>query len=456
MDPLDKMLKIIYEDNHLLVCEKPINMPVQADSSGNTDLLTLAKEYIKHKYNKPGEVYLGLVHRLDRPVGGVMVFARTSKAAARLTNSFKTRSTIKRYAAIVMGKPRDHANLRDWLVRDESTNTSFVSNENTTGAKEASLDYARVTTKNGLSLVDVLLHSGRHHQIRVQLSNSGFPIYGDQRYNRQAVVGQQIALYAYSLSIEHPTMKTRMTFTSIPSGGAWSAFTEELKALSCGVRCSYIDENVICVNKRAGIACTAADASAASSGCGGNSLETDLFSAFGGREVYPVHRLDVMTTGLVLFARNKNAEFELTKAIKQRTIKKTYHAEVFGRPESKNGRLTLYGIKDAERSIMSVYDRPMPRAVEMITDYRVISTVGGRSLLEIELVTGRTHQIRASLAHIGCPIVGDDKYGDRTLNKTNKSGLHLAAVRIEFPQDMGSLKGLEGRVIETSAEFEND
>lgn len=448
------MLKIIYEDNHLLVCEKPINMPVQADSSGDTDLLTLAKEYIKHKYNKPGEVYLGLVHRLDRPVGGVIVFARTSKAAVRLTNSFKTRSTVKRYAAIVAGRAKDHASLRDWLVRDEGSNSTFVAAENTPGAKEASLDYSRVTAKDGLSLVDVLLHSGRHHQIRVQLSNSGFPIYGDQRYNGRAKVGQQIALYAYSLSIEHPTLRTQMTFTSIPDFGVWTAFSEELKALSCGVRCSYIDENVICVNKRAGIACTAADA-ADEAVPSVNSIETDLMTAFGGMEIYPVHRLDVMTTGLVLFARNRNAEKELTKAIRQRRIKKTYHAEVFGRPKDENGRLTLYGIKDAQKSKMSIVGGPTPGAVEMITDYCMLSSDAGRSLLEIELVTGRTHQIRASLAHIGCPIIGDDKYGDRTLNKMSKSGLHLAAVRIEFPKDMGSLSELSGRIIETSAEFEN-
>lgn len=140
-------IKIIYEDNHLLVCEKPVNMPVQADSSGDEDLLSTVKAYIKEKYSKPGEVYLGLVHRLDRPVGGVMVFARTSKAAARLTESFKNRKTKKRYAAIVSGSPCSSAELECDLLRDEQNNISRVVRPNTPGAKTASLEYVSTVTK---------------------------------------------------------------------------------------------------------------------------------------------------------------------------------------------------------------------------------------------------------------------------------------------------------------------
>lgn len=129
-------IKIIYEDNHLLVCEKPVNMPVQADSSGDEDLLSTVKAYIKEKYSKPGEVYLGLVHRLDRPVGGVMVFARTSKAAARLAESFKNRKTKKRYAAIVSGSPCSSAELECDLLRDEQNNISRVVRPNHTPAQK--------------------------------------------------------------------------------------------------------------------------------------------------------------------------------------------------------------------------------------------------------------------------------------------------------------------------------
>ena len=447
------MLKVIYEDNHLLVCEKPVNMPVQADSSGDMDLLTLAKRYIKDKYNKPGEVYMGLVHRLDRPVGGVMVFARTSKAAARLTESFKKHTTVKKYAACVIGNPPDYARLESFLIRDEESNTARTADESTPGAKKASLDFACVTRKNGLSLLDVSLHTGRHHQIRVQLSSAGYPIFGDQRYNPSAKVGTQIALYAYSLTIEHPTLKTEMTFTSKPSGGAWDNFREEMSALCWGIRIRYIDENIIIVNKKAGIGCAEADEEGANENSPG-SLEKLLCCALETENIYPVHRLDVMTSGLVMYARNEKAERELVELIKNRKIRKFYHAEIFGSPKEREGRLSLFAVKDGERARVSVFDTRVPGSVEMVSDYRIIGRRGARSLAEVELVTGRTHQIRASLAHIGCPIVGDDRYGDRTLNKQNKSGLHLAAVRIEFPKDMLVLKELNGKIIENSAEFE--
>ena len=449
------MLKVIYEDNHLLVCEKPANMPVQADSTGDPDLLSAAKDYIKQKYNKPGEVYLGLVHRLDRPVGGVMVFARTSKAAARLTDAMKARRVKKRYAAIVTKDLPSYGNLVNYIVKDEASHSARLVPEGTPGAQRASLDYAVVAKKGGRTLVDVLLHTGRHHQIRVQLAGAGSPIYGDQRYSPDTQPGQQIALFAYSLTFEHPTLKENMTFTCVPHGESWAGFSSELTALTCGVRCAYIDKNIVAVNKNADIACTIADG-------GEDTVEARLLSAFG--EIYPVHRLDVPTTGLVLYARNEAARDELTRLIRERKLKKYYHTMVFGVPKQKEAVLELYCEKDEERSEIAVFDNPTRHTREMITGYRVLSTErirpagGGEplivSLLEVELFTGRTHQIRASLAHIGCPVVGDDKYGDRAKNKAFGGGLALTAVRIEFPQEMSALPELRGKVLTVGAPFE--
>ena len=432
-------IKIIYEDNHLLVCEKPVNMPVQADSSGDEDLLSTAKAYIKEKYSKPGEVYLGLVHRLDRPVGGVMVFARTSKAAARLTESFKNRKTKKRYAAIVSGSPCSSAEIECDLLRDEQNNISRVVRPNTPGAKTASLEYVSTVTKNGFTLLDVLLHTGRHHQIRAQLAWSGCPIFGDQRYNRAARVGQQIALYAYSLTIEHPTLRESMTFTCIPHGAKFDEFSDECAALAAGVRCAYIDNNLICVNKSSGISCTVEDG-------GSDTLEARLNSAFG--KVYPLHRLDAPTSGLVLFARNAKTAAVLGEAIRQRKIKKFYQAEVFGAPPAASGSLRLFGRKDSERAFVQVFTKPVSNSFEMNTDYRLLSSNGGTSTLELLLITGKTHQIRASLAHIGCPIIGDDKYGDRVGNRSFPAGLRLTATRIVFPNKLDGLEYLCGKSIE--------
>lgn len=445
-------LKVIYEDNHLLVCEKPVNVPVQADSSGDLDLLTIAKAYIKEKYNKPGDAYLGLVHRLDRPVGGVMVFARTSKAADRLTQSFKKRTTEKKYAAVVIGNPPDYNHLNDYLLRDEASNRVSVVTKDIAGAKEASLDFAAIARKNGLNLLDVSLHSGRHHQIRVQLSNALYPIYGDQRYNPSAKVGQQIALYAYALTIDHPTLKTQMRFTSIPHGGVWDDFRHELSALSWGVRIKYIDENIIIVNKQAGMSCVQSDESNRENERA--SIEKLLKCALNTDEIYPVHRLDVMTAGLLIFARNKPTEAELKRLIKNRLITKTYHARVFGVPSKPKGRLVLYAAKDSDNAYMVVKDNPFENSVEMITDYKIIDYTDDGCILEIRLITGRTHQIRASLAHIGTPVVGDDKYGDRAGNKKYKRDLMLCATKIEFPEMGEKYKALSNFVIENQAEFE--
>ena len=177
-------LKVIYEDNHIIVVEKTPNIPSQADKTGDMDMLTLVKNYIKEKYNKPGNVYLGLVHRLDRPVGGVMVFAKTSKAASRLSEQVRTKSLKKIYLAVVDGKvEKVKGTLEDYLYKDERNNISKVVKATKKNAKLAKLDYEvlKYNEVKDLSLIKVNLHTGRHHQIRVQLSNFGHSIFGDQK-----------------------------------------------------------------------------------------------------------------------------------------------------------------------------------------------------------------------------------------------------------------------------------
>ena len=202
------MNNILYEDNHIIVVEKKINIPVQEDDSKDEDLLTIIKKYIKEKYNKPGNVYLGLVHRLDRPVGGVMVFAKTSKAASRLSDQVRTHNITKKYYAVVEGNLKKEGILKDKLLKDTKKNIVKVDNE----GKEAVLSYELVNKIDNLNLVDIDLKTGRSHQIRVQFSSRNNPLYGDQKYNKNAKVGQQIALFAHSLSFYHPITKELMTF----------------------------------------------------------------------------------------------------------------------------------------------------------------------------------------------------------------------------------------------------
>ncbi len=217
-------IKVIYEDNHIIVVEKTPNIPSQADKTGDMDMLTLVKNYIKEKYNKPGNVYLGLVHRLDRPVGGVMVFAKTSKAASRLSEQVRTKSLKKIYLAVVDGKvEKTKGSLEDYLYKDERNNISKVVNATKKNAKLAKLDYEvlKYNEVKDLSLLKVNLHTGRHHQIRVQLSNFGHSIFGDQKYGTRGK-GKQIALWAYSLTIVHPTTKQEMIFEDLPEPvGTW-------------------------------------------------------------------------------------------------------------------------------------------------------------------------------------------------------------------------------------------
>ena len=210
------MLKVLYEENHIIVVIKPYNIPSQSDKTNDIDMLSLVKEYIKEKYQKPGNVYVGLVHRLDRPVGGIMVFAKTSKAASRLSESIRNKSFSKTYLAVVNGKfEKQNGILENYLWKDEALNMSKVVSKDKKGAKLARLTYEVLAEKNDLSLVKINLETGRHHQIRVQFSNAGHSLYGDQKYGKDSM-GKQIALWAYRLEFKHPVKDEIMKFEALP------------------------------------------------------------------------------------------------------------------------------------------------------------------------------------------------------------------------------------------------
>ena len=221
-------IKIIYEDNHVLAAVKPPNLPSQSDLTGDEDMLTLLKKYIGEKYKKNGAVYLGLVHRLDRPVGGIMVFARTSKAAARLSEQFAGHSTQKHYLAVLEGELLEERHMECSILARQGMNVQIVP-DGVPGSKKAALTSTPVYTKNGLTLTDVTLETGRKHQIRVQHMNAGFPLWGDNRYGH-GKKGMQIALWAYTLTIEHPTLKKPVVLKCLPpKTGIWESFYTEIE-----------------------------------------------------------------------------------------------------------------------------------------------------------------------------------------------------------------------------------
>jgi len=221
-------INVLYEDNHIIVVEKPYNVLSQGDSTGDISIMDMVKEYIKVKYNKPGNVYLGLVHRLDRPVGGIMVFARSSKAAARLTKAFSNHDIDKRYLAVVHGKVDVSGKFVDKIKKSDNGN-SIISDD----GKEAILEYERLAYNENedCSLVSVDLKTGRHHQIRVQFSSRGHYLLGDQRYG--VLDNRQIALYSYYLSFIHPVSKEKKEFTLYPkTEGIWLYFKEYLDSVN--------------------------------------------------------------------------------------------------------------------------------------------------------------------------------------------------------------------------------
>lgn len=235
-----KDLQIVFEDNHLLVAVKPVDVPVQADESGDPDMLSMLKQYLVEKYDKPGDAYLGLVHRLDRPTGGVMVFAKTSKAAARLCQSIRDGEMEKRYLTIVEGSPRYKADkLTCYLKKFSDTNTVKIVPSLTDGAKYAELDYRVLQSKNDLSLLLVNLITGRGHQIRVQMAGMGTPIVGDKRYGNGERLKLPLCLWAAELRLCHPVSGKQMTFRVYPPDAApWTMFDVET-FLSITIKNSY-------------------------------------------------------------------------------------------------------------------------------------------------------------------------------------------------------------------------
>lgn len=224
--------EILYEDNHLLGIVKPVNIPVQEDATGDDDLLNLLKEDVKIRFGKPGNVFMGLVHRLDRPVGGAMIFAKTSKAASRLSESVRTHSFHKVYLTVVHGKPpASQGRLLNTLLKDAKSNTVSIVRKGTPGGKEAILDYTVLGSAEGYSLLKIDLLTGRSHQIRVQLSGIGCPLYGDQKYGAAVnKPGQQIALWSALVGLPHPVTKEEIELISLPPQiHPWNLWSQHLQ-----------------------------------------------------------------------------------------------------------------------------------------------------------------------------------------------------------------------------------
>lgn len=228
-------IRILYEDNHLLGVEKPANMPVVEDISKDRDLLSCLKQYIKEKYNKKGAVFLGLVHRLDRPVGGAMIFARTSKAASRLSEQIRTRQIQKTYLAVALGSfQASQGTYHDFLHKDHQTNIVSVVPAGTPGSREAILHYQVLSEHEGKTLVKIDLETGRPHQIRVQLSHHGHALCGDVKYGeaRQRGFTNNLALWSYALSFKHPVKDEMLQLQCIPPHKTpWDLFSHDFVRL---------------------------------------------------------------------------------------------------------------------------------------------------------------------------------------------------------------------------------
>ena len=225
-------MTVLYEDNHIIAVNKTCNEIVQGDKTGDTPLSEIVKAYIKDKYNKPGEVFLGVTHRLDRPTSGVVLFARTSKALTRLNEMFKSHEKIKKtYWTIVQNAPKQpQARLENWLVRNEKQNKSYVAKPGTKDAKLAVLTYSTIATSDNYTLLEIQLETGRHHQIRCQLAAIGCPIKGDLKYGaKRSNPDGGISLHARKIAFIHPVSKQEICITApVPNDKLWRAITHDL------------------------------------------------------------------------------------------------------------------------------------------------------------------------------------------------------------------------------------
>ena len=218
MQRINNDINILYEDNHIIVVNKPAGILSQKDKTGDDSIIEILKDYIKKKYNKPGNVFLGSVHRLDRPTSGIMVFARTSKALTRLTVSIRHKEFDKKYYAILEGKMSvKSGRLIHYLIKDSKKNIVKAYNDIVANSKKAELEFSLLSIINNFSLVDIHLISGRSHQIRSQFRKKFFPVVGDFKYgSRVKIPDRSICLHSYSLSFVHPVRKERMSFRSLP------------------------------------------------------------------------------------------------------------------------------------------------------------------------------------------------------------------------------------------------
>lgn len=224
-------MKVLYEDNHIIVVNKQSGEIVQGDKTGDAPLSDIVKAYLKEKYNKPGNVFLGVVHRLDRPVSGVVLFAKTSKALPRLNKLFAEHEKVKKtYWAIVANKPpQESGTLTHWLTRNEKTNTAKAYDREVPNSKKAVLDYRLIAASERYFLLEIQLHTGRHHQIRCQLAKMGCPIKGDLKYGApRSNPDGSICLHARHLELVHPVSHEAISITApVPQDALWRAFCKD-------------------------------------------------------------------------------------------------------------------------------------------------------------------------------------------------------------------------------------
>ena len=226
-------MTVLYEDNHIIAVNKICNEIVQGDKTGDTPLSEIVKAYIKEKYNKPGEVFLGVTHRLDRPTSGVVLFARTSKALTRLNEMFKSHEQIKKtYWAIVQGCPKQpEARLENWLIRNEAQNKSYIAKPHANNAKQAVLEYKILVRGENYTLLEVNLETGRHHQIRCQLAAIGCPVKGDLKYGaKRSNPDGGISLHARQIEFIHPVSKENICITApVPNDSLWQQLSASVQ-----------------------------------------------------------------------------------------------------------------------------------------------------------------------------------------------------------------------------------